>query len=420
MSEWRKVKIGKFLTRCKEAVEIKDDVLYKRVTIRTKHKGVKIRDEQIGHKIGTKKQWRVKDGQFILSRIDARFGAMGMIPQELKGAIVTNDFLAFDIDEKVINKHLFCQLLKSPIFLDACRKASRGITQRKRVNEEFFLNYEVLIPDPIIQEKIANKINIVEEKQKNLRTQIENQKTYLKNLRSQILQDAIKGKLTKDWREQNPDVEPASELLKKIKKEKERLIAEKKIKKEKALPPIEEKEIPFELPKNWVWTRLGGIISFIYGSSLTKDKKKPDGKYPVYGSNGITGYYNEFLTDKKSIIIGRKGSAGAINISYCPSWTTDVAYYVEEKHEIEFVFMFYFLKSLKMEELGKGIKPGLNRNEVYFLVVSLPPLEEQKAIASKLQTLMQKCDEAEKAIEDSFDTSNLLTKSILAEAFNKK
>ncbi len=83
----------------------------------------------------------------------------------------------------------------------------------------------------------------------------------IEKTRELILQLAVQGKLT----EQNPNDEPASELLKKIKKEKEKLIAEGKIKKQKELPPIKGEEKPFELPKGWVFERIGNIILELKG-----------------------------------------------------------------------------------------------------------------------------------------------------------
>ena len=77
---WKKVKIGDFLKRSKIPVDIEDNQYYKRVTIRTKHQGVSLRDEIIGKKIGTKKQFILKKGQFVLSKIDARYGAFGIAP----------------------------------------------------------------------------------------------------------------------------------------------------------------------------------------------------------------------------------------------------------------------------------------------------------------------------------------------------
>ena len=132
-------KIGDILSRHKTPVTIEDDVTYKQVTIRTNYKGVVLRGTKIGADIGTKRQWRVSPDQFILSRIDARNGAFGIIPDQLDRAVVTNDFLAYDLNEDEVEREFFNVFLQSPVFLDACIKASRGNTNRKRVDEDFFL-----------------------------------------------------------------------------------------------------------------------------------------------------------------------------------------------------------------------------------------------------------------------------------------
>ena len=152
-------RIGDILTRNKTHVVVKDGTSYKQVTIRMNYKGIALRGTQDGSTIGTKNQFAVSAGQFILSRIDARQGAFGIVPEELRGAIVTNDFLAFDINEDEVEIEFFNVFLQSPIFLDACIRASRGNTNRKRVDEDFFLHYEVNLPPRKEQSQLIKRIN---------------------------------------------------------------------------------------------------------------------------------------------------------------------------------------------------------------------------------------------------------------------
>lgn len=97
------MRIGEFLKRNKTTIVIQEEVEYKRVTIKIRNGGVVPRDVVMGRNIGTKKQFKVKEGQFIISKIDARNGAMGIIPEELDGAVVTPDFLTYDIDTTKVN-----------------------------------------------------------------------------------------------------------------------------------------------------------------------------------------------------------------------------------------------------------------------------------------------------------------------------
>ena len=98
--------IGDFLKRIKRPVKLVDDQDYKLVTIKINHNGVLLRELKKGALIKSK-MYEVTNGDFILSGIDARNGAFGIVPPELNGAIVTNDFWYFEIDESIISKRLF-------------------------------------------------------------------------------------------------------------------------------------------------------------------------------------------------------------------------------------------------------------------------------------------------------------------------
>jgi type I restriction enzyme, S subunit len=198
------------------------------------------------------------------------------------------------------------------------------------------------------------------------------------NLRELIVQLAMRGKLVS----QNPSDQPASELLESIKRD--------------SIAMIETVEMPFELPIGWVWIRLGDVLSLEYGDNLPASKRDDQGRYPVYGSNGIVGHHDQYLIKEPAIIVGRKGSCGALNLTTGPSWPTDVCYYVIPPIGLDLSFAFLLLESLHLDELGKGIKPGLNRNEAYKSVAALPPTDEQRRIVAKVHELMSFCDELEK------------------------
>lgn len=203
MSEYKKVKIGDFLKRKRIPVELDADKKYKLVTVRLKHKGVVLRCEKQGSEI-LSKMYKVSKGDFILSGIDARNGAFGIIPDELDGAIVTNDFWYFDIDESIMKKEFFFWLTKTPIFLDVCQKASMGETQRIRLQKDLFFNYEISCPSLEYQNEFINQINPMIEKLELMNKETELQEVYAKQLRQNILQDAIEGKLTAEWRKTHP------------------------------------------------------------------------------------------------------------------------------------------------------------------------------------------------------------------------
>ena len=157
------------------------------------------------------------------------FSAPKIISTGQGGAIVTNDFWYFEIDEAVIKKELFLELTSTSWFDDICKRGSDGTTQRIRLQKDKFFSQEINLPLPDEQEKLLLKLKIIKQDQTLLRHQIVAQQEMVTNLKQSILQEAIQGKLTEDWRKENPDVEPASELLKRIRAEKEQLVKDKKI-----------------------------------------------------------------------------------------------------------------------------------------------------------------------------------------------
>lgn len=146
---------------------------------------------------------------------------------------------------------------------------------------------------------------------------------------------------------------------------------------------------------------------------MSAKERRVDGPFDVYGSNGVVGKHTEALVDEPSIVIGRKGSAGALNRALEPSWTTDVAYFVVPPDGFDYEFTFRTLESLNLPEMGKGIKPGINRNEVYQRIAALPPLAEQHRIVAKVDELMALCDALEAEQSDSMAAHQRLVECLL-------
>ena len=440
-------RIGDILTRHKTPVAVQDDVLYKQVTIRTNYKGVVLRGTKMGSEIGTKNQWRVSAGHFILSRIDARNGAFGIIPKELEGAIVTNDFLAFDIDEDEVEREFFNVFLQSPVFLDACIKASRGNTNRKRIEEDFFLAFEVNLPPLPQQHRLITKINKARSSITIANREITHQETLLAKLKQAILQEAIQGKLTANWRAANPDMEPASELLHRIQTEKAHLIAKRKISKEKPLPEIIPEEVPFEIPKGWAWCRLGALL-----------EEKP--------RNGVSLKPVEYKTDTKTLKLSAT-SSGTFDGSQCKYldlnverdsylWLRDGDILIQRANSLELVgtaavyrgrdfefiypdlmmkcrsvvsesvnYLHYALSSRFTRDYFKGRATGsagnmpkISQTTVTAALIPLPPLTEQVSIVERVEALMRTCRALEAEIEQSRIHAAQLLQSVLKESFN--
>lgn len=153
------MRIGEFLTRNKTAVSIEDGVKYKRVTIKVRNGGVFLRDEVMGENIGTKKQYKVSAGQFILSKIDARNGAMGIVSKDLQDAVVTQDFLPYDVDITKINPQYLLLVSTTKKFIAFCQSCSSGTTNRQRIEEDRFLKIKVPVPSLEEQNRLVEEYN---------------------------------------------------------------------------------------------------------------------------------------------------------------------------------------------------------------------------------------------------------------------
>ncbi len=148
---YKLAKIGDFLIRSRNQVEIENGKSYQRVTIKINNGGVIPRDIEIGERIGTKLQYRTSEGQFLMSKIDARNGAFGIVPKELEGAVVTNDFPAFNVNRKVINPEFLVLITTTKEFVKFAQSCSSGTTNRQRIDVAAFLN--VKIPLPTLEEQ---------------------------------------------------------------------------------------------------------------------------------------------------------------------------------------------------------------------------------------------------------------------------
>lgn len=157
-------RIGSFLVRRKEAIDIQDGIIYKRVTVSTKGGNITIRDQKDGKLIGTKKQFVIHEGQFLLSKIDARNGAYGVVPAIAEGAIITGNFWTYDVDYEIINPQFLTLVTKTQQFLDFAEKSSNGTTNRHYLQENAFLNQQIPLPSIDEQEKILEKYYALNDK----------------------------------------------------------------------------------------------------------------------------------------------------------------------------------------------------------------------------------------------------------------
>jgi type I restriction enzyme S subunit len=161
------------------------------------------------------------------------------------------------------------------------------------------------------------------------------------------------------------------------------------------------------------------VLKLQYGKGLKHSDRNSKGLYPAYGSNGIKTLTDKYLFDKPSIIVGRKGSAGELTLVKEKFWPLDVTYYVthdDEKTDIN--FLFYALQQKKLNLLAKGVKPGINRNEIYALKIYVPSINQQKLIVEKLNSIKFSIDRIISLYLNKCTEFSKLKESILQQAFN--
>ena len=246
-----------------------------------------------------------------------------------------------------------------------------------------------------------------------------------KKLRQKILDLAIRGKLVP----QDPNDEPASVLLERIKEEKERLIKEGKIRKSKRMASSDMPhygDVPFEVPDNWVWTTLGDIFTLQAGKNITaKDISEKQDKthcFPCYGGNGLRGYVSSYNREGRFPLIGRQGAlCGNINEANGRFYATEHAVVVDTYCDTNIDWAINILLYLNLNQYATSTaQPGLSVATINEVMVPVPPLKEQQRISQKLNDWFCLIDQIEQGKEDLQTTIKQTKSRILDLAIHGK
>lgn len=274
--------------------------------------------------------------------------------------------------------------------------------------------------------------------------QINNELTHqldlIKQLRQAFLREAMQGKLVGSA-QLKVGSETGHDLLAKIKAEKAQLIAEKKLKKEKELPSINEDEIPYEIPEHWAWCRLGEIAELKSGNQYAYpisdsgimyikvgDMNTVGNEYEIKISNN---YYEEKFVKSNdlikigSIIFPKRGGAIATNkrrkVLKAPILVDSNIMATIPNNNIDFNYFFQWFNSVDLSKLGnEGVIPQVNNKDLNPLLIPLPPFHEQEQIVAKLEELMAFCDGLEQSIKESQGYNDKVLQQVLREALQVK
>lgn len=450
MNEWKKVKIGDFLTESKVLAEESDAA--HRITVRLNCKGVEKRGLK-AEKEGATKYYTRYAGQFIYGKQNIHKGAFGIIPSELDGYTSSADLPAFDIDESKCVPEWIPLSLKVDERYKTLQKEVKGVgSQRLAVN--VFLNVEIPLPEVSIQREILAKVGKKITSVALLDDEIEKQKIYVKQLRQNILQEAIEGKLTEEWRKENPVVKgnpdfDAEVLFEKIQEEKCHTNSEllRNSKKKKVFEPIAENEQPFEIPEGWKWVRLGEITTLItdgkHGDSENQDNsgfyflsaKDIQNEKLVYDyARQITEkdfYETHRRTNLKPgdiCIVNTGATVGKLAIApddqktYSTTFQKSVAIVKLVKDYVYNKYIKYYLVNdvprLMQKSWGSAIN-NLLLSDMRIELIPLPPLAEQKEIVSRVEKHLANITELEEQITEREEMTKQLMQSIMKDAFRE-
>lgn len=178
---YKKVRIGNVVSLNKDIICVEPNIEYTRLTVKLFNKGIQKRDTIIGALIGTKRQTRVKGGQFIISKIDGKSAAFGIVDSSLEGAIVTPDFLVYDIDKTQILPEYLELVLTNDAILNQFSNSSSGTTGRRRLSQKVFENTLIALPSIDEQRNLLAKILEIRKTQKSLEELMQENIEYFNN-----------------------------------------------------------------------------------------------------------------------------------------------------------------------------------------------------------------------------------------------
>ena len=437
MSEWKKVKIGDFLTEREGRYKPDDSKIskYKRLDKIDFSGNIHISDEP------TKTDMIiVHPGDLVISGINVAKGAVAVYQGD-EPVCATIHYSSYTFDSSKVDLDYFKYFVKSPAFIAALQKQVKGGIKTE-IKPKHLLPLEISIPDLQTQQEIVKKISLQLQKTEQLSVEIESQKNYIKQLRQNILQEAIEGKLTANWRKQNPVQKgnpdyDAEALFEQIQKERNNE------KKQKELSPITDEEKTFEIPEGWKWVRLGEIC-----------KKITDGthKTPKYTNSGIKfvsakDIYNKELNfshckyisesehkelykrcnpELNDLLISKSGSIGTVvlnNVTFEFSLFESLALIKYTQSELVPKFMKfavqYICNNLTISDIKGVCVKHLHLNVLSGQTLGLPPLAEQKEIVNKVETLLTKVKTLENQITEREQLTKQLMQSILKDTFEE-
>ncbi|WP_311944515.1 restriction endonuclease subunit S [Halomonas piscis] len=365
--------------------------------------------------------------------------------------------------EGTLNQLFILLCLKSPRFLINGESKMTGSAGQKRVPKDFFAGEPLPFPPLAEQNRIVEKVDelmaLCDRLEQQVGDQLEahevlvdtlldaltrsadasevaenwariaehfdtlfNTEASIDKLKQTILQLAVMGRLV----EQDPNDEPASELLERIAEEKALLVKEGKIKKPKKLPEIADNEEPFPISNKWRWVRFGEITFNRDSERIplsVNERSRRKGEYDYYGASGVIDKIDEFLFEKPLLLIGEDG-ANLINrstpiafIARGKYWVNNHAHVIDGISEDFLKYLSLYINAISLEPYVTGTaQPKMNQAKMNSIIVGLPPMQEQQRLIEKYDAFMALCDQLKARLNETGETRVQLAGAVVEQA----
>jgi type I restriction enzyme S subunit len=432
MKNWEKVKLGSLLTESKIVSEKPNTD--KRIRVKLYVQGIEKRPDTKDKK-GATKYYTRREGQFVYGKQNLHKGAFGIIPKELDGFESSQDIPAFDIHQSCYPEWILYFFVKNNFYLKL-ETLAKGVGS-KRIYPEQIYELDIFLPSKDEQRKILDEIKNTEISNQKLFQEIQLQKENLIKLRQSILDDAVKGKLTQEWRSQNPNIESATKLLEQIKFEKDKIST-------KIFNLNIKENNNFEIPTNWKYCYLENIIKETHAGKSPQCENRPASinEWGILKTTAIQDLYfleneNKALIDISKINLETEVKHGDLLITRAgPSNRVGISTYVKSPRaklllSDKTVRINYYREYIDGEYLAMALSNGISKNYLnskktgmalsqvnisqYNMTLTpllICPIEEQKIIVKKVKSLQSNCDSLEKEILTNRLNSERLMQSI--------
>jgi len=307
------------------------------------------------------------------------------------------------------NDYLFRYLSNEDLY-NYVNSASDRTAGQSGVNKEHLEKYPVAVPPLAEQQQIAAKLDELLAQVDNLKTRLDTIPKIIKRFRQSVLASAVSGKLTEDWREKF-DFEVTVNLYNEKIKEDEFKVKANNL---RVISPLSERS-------SWLSLQFGHLFNVKSGSGLIAKDMVTDGNIPVYGGNGINGYHDQNNITEETIVIGRVGFyCGSVHLTKNISWVTDNALIVSfPKSLITKDFSYLLLRATNLRvDSASTAQPVISGTKIYPIEITLPPIEEQTEIVTRIEQLFTYAEQIEQRVKDAQARVNHLTQAILAKAFS--